>query len=111
MVVVVLFVVFRSDSLFQAGKVILSMFSFRITTIPTEILKTVNPGTVFSLLTGILFSGRLALNIRVRTANKFSDLSVRSVTVIAAAVIMFLFVFSLMSMASGGFSPFIYFRF
>lgn len=109
--VVVLFVIFRCDSLFQAGKVILSMFSFRITTIPTEILKTVNPGTVFFLLTGILFSGRLALNIRVRTANKFSDLSVRSVTVIAATVIMFLFVLSLMSMASGGFSPFIYFKF
>lgn len=110
--VVVLFVIFRCDSLSQAGRLILSMFSFRIVpTASSEFLKAVNPGTVFFLLVGILFSGRLALNIRDRAVKMYSDLSAQSFSIISVVVLLFLFVLSLMCMASGGFSPFIYFRF
>lgn len=111
--VVLLFVLFRAQSLKAAWKIISSMFAFcRFDSALPELLKLLSGSMIAAFVAGILFSGRLMLKLRGVFLSKVSVLESSAVfRFFAVLVIILLFAVALMSMSSIGYSPFIYFQF
>ena len=111
--VVLLFVVFRAQSLGVAWKVISSMFRFcRFDSAGPELLQLFGGNTAAAIIVGILLSGRLMLRLRSVLLSEKSVFESSAVLQLVAVIItVLLFAVSLMSMSSSGFTPFIYFQF
>ena len=108
--VMLLFVVFRADSLGDAAAMIRSMFSFSVTaTGRYEAASLLPAATCLILIIGIVFSGSLAPKIK----KQCSDLEIGSIAACYTGYFLslVLFVLCLMALSRGGFSPFIYTQF
>ena len=108
--VMLLFVIFRADSISEAFRVIGSMFSFSAA--PSgwyEFASLLPAASCLILIIGILFSGGFAPKIRKLSA----ELENSSNAAYYAGCIfsLILFAICLMAMSRGGFSPFIYTQF
>ena len=98
---VVLFVVFRADTLGQAFNVISSMFSFRTSAgAPFKLAELISPMSAVVIALSVFFAGRPAEKLRCLEKNGFGT-----------AVAIPLFILCLMSISRGGFAPFIYLQF
>ncbi|MDO5444734.1 MAG: MBOAT family O-acyltransferase [Eubacteriales bacterium] len=111
--VVLLFVIFRAQSLGAAWEIISSMFRFcRFDSAVPELAGLLNGSMITVLIAGFLLSGRLMAKLRPVLQSKISACSSSvAFLIVAVLVAVLLFVVSLMSMSSSGFSPFIYFQF
>ena len=108
--VMLLFVVFRADSLPDAFSMIKSMFSFYVSSAGRyEISSLLPAATCVMLILGILFSGSFAPIIKRRCLDFESDN--RAACCIGCFLSIILFVLCLMAMSRGTFSPFIYTQF
>ena len=109
--VMLLFVVFRADSLSDAALFIGSMFTGGITAEGTLLLHgLLNPAAVTVLLISVLCAG--GVSARMRSVGE--TLQARSPAVMLSAnnlLHLGLLVLSVFSLSRGGFNPFIYFQF
>ena len=109
--VMLLFVVFRAEDLPQAFTVIAHMFAGGISGHGLYLLRSLlDPAACAVILLAMLFAGRLPGIIARRLArlkNRGRPLSLA----LTAACSLALYVLCIMSLAHGGFNPFIYFQF
>ncbi len=108
--VMLLFVVFRADTLKDAAVMLRSMFSFYVS--PTgsyEFCRLLPAATCLTLIIGVILAGSIAARIK----NLCSGMEARSRAAAYAGYLfsLVLFVLCLMAMARGGFTPFIYTQF
>lgn len=106
LVVLIGFVMFRAQSLQQGLSVIAAMFSgFKIEAESTVLLsRLINGKSVFMLIISIIFTMPAAKVLREKLKGKTG-------TVLSLAGSFALFLLCIISLASGGFAPFIYARF
>ena len=108
--VMLLFVLFRADSLRQAWIMIKSMFAFRTYSDADYIIKTTLTGALWAALgAGVLLCGGIGERVKAKNSVISKESGVPAYACALAALI--LFAVSLTCMAKGGFSPFIYFQF
>ena len=109
--VMLLFVIFRADSLAQGFGVISHMFTGGISSYGLFLFRSLlDPSACAVMLIAVLFAGRLPEMAAARCkvfAEKRKTLSVS----ISALFSLFLYALCIMSLARGGFNPFIYFQF
>ena len=109
--VMLLFVIFRADSLAQGFGVISHMFTGGISSYGLFLFRSLlDPAACAVMLIAVLFAGRLPEMAAARCkvfAEKRKTLSVS----ISALFSLFLYALCIMSLARGGFNPFIYFQF
>ena len=114
---VVLFAVFRATSLAQAGRMLASMFSFRV--LPesmAEFSVYLSPMNIVIAALAVAFSGSLWQWIKNRLkllpdVSFYENHESAASRVVFAILLIAVFALSIMSVARGGFSPFIYSRF
>ena len=109
--VMLLFVIFRADTLPQAFTVIGHMFTGGTSSYGLFLFRDLlDPAVCCVLLIAVLFSGRLPLFIKERILT--SGLEEKGVWQFFSAVsLLALYVLCIMCLARGGFNPFIYFQF
>ena len=106
-----LFVLFRADSIGAALRLIGTMFAFRLAPQGGALLaRLVTPAVGLVLLAAILLAGRLPEALSRRFA-AFSDSHESAGAFLLNLGALFLFALSLLSLSQGGFNPFIYFQF
>ena len=109
--VMLLFVLFRADSIGAALRLIGTMFAFRLAPQGGALLaRLVTPAVGLVLLAAILLAGRLPEALSRRFA-AFSNSHESAGTFLLNLGALFLFALSLLSLSQGGFNPFIYFQF
>ena len=115
--VALLFVVFRSNTLSTAWNYLCSMFAFRTESDAVLVFaKLFSTSTLIALLIGILGSSWFMQKLFSEMKRKYTDSSdtIRSrsgiKTAVAAGIIL-MFILSLLCMANGDYSPFIYAQF
>ena len=109
--VLLLFTVFRADSLGDAFKMIAIMFSGKISADGGRILtQLLTPAAVFILILAVALAGNLVPYIKKRFnyTGIFESSGMETAANLACIV---LFALSVFSLSKGGFSPFIYFQF
>ena len=109
--VMLLFVIFRADSLADGFRFIGCMFSAPVSAAGDYMLsKLLTPAAVLVLIVAVAFAGNLVPNLKREYADKLEHASVglRSAENALALVLFLLCVFNL---SKGNFSPFIYFQF
>ena len=108
--VMLLFVIFRADSISEAVRMLCSMFSFSVTAAGSYEIASLLPVAVCVILFfGIVFSGVAAPKLK-KLCSEYENCS-SAAYYAGCAFSMILFVLCLMAMARGGFSPFIYTQF
>ena len=109
--VMLLFVVFRAESLSQAFLMIARMFTGTTSVYGKYLFRSLlDPAACFVILIAFLFAGRLPLLV----SEKLSHVGVvqtRAYRILSAGSLLALYVLCIMSLARGGFNPFIYFQF
>ena len=107
--VLLLFVVFRADSLRDAGTMIRAMFSLSVRPDSTiHLVQILNGANIAMILLGVLFAG----NLPQRFAAEACVLKENKTAVLCKDVaLLTIFFLSVCAMARGGFNPFIYFQF
>lgn len=109
--VMLLFVVFRSESLNQGFYVIANMFTGGLTAYGTYLFRSLlNPFACTVIVIGVLFSGQLPILASGKLSFFFEKNKTLSL-VFKAVFSLALYVLCIMSLARGGFNPFIYFQF
>lgn len=115
LVVMVGWVLFRSDTLPQTGSVIAAMFGFASgATSPISATSYLSPGLVLAVLAGIIGSAPIPLLWTRALAGRLGAVSTAPrmlASVVEGAWIMAILVISLVQVAADTYSPFIYFRF
>jgi len=115
--VMLLFVLFRADSVGEAGRFLASMFAFRSREEASLLLtRLLSPAAVVTLLVAVLCAGQLAERLKnalgsSRLNPDSSGTASAGIRVLQIALLMVLFILCLMSISRGGFAPFIYFQF
>ena len=106
--VMLLFVVFRADSISDAFSLIRYMFSGSADLYGTYLFKSLlNPAACTILLIALLFAGNLPRHIRSVIGEGMFERYQGFVNLFY----LFLYILCVMSLARGGFNPFIYFQF
>ena len=109
--VVLLFVIFRADSISSGFKFIGAMFSFRIAESGSYLLgRLLSPASVVILVLAIILSGNLAPRLTQRLSASGADQGGAYIAACRVCSIVLL-VLSILSLSGGGFNPFIYFQF
>ena len=109
--VILLFVVFRADSLPQAFSMIGHMFSGRVSTYGVYLFRSLlDPAACFVILIAVLFAGRLPEAVKNAVLHAAKDREALLLPV-SALFSLVLYGLCIMSLAKGGFNPFIYFQF
>lgn len=110
LVVLLGFVLFRADTLADAGRIYSQMFTGFTFTLQSDALlrELLTPLNVTTVLLGLVFSFPLLSWLRSKTATLRSGKALEAVSYGAAAV---LFCLCVMNLAGSDFNPFIYFRF
>ena len=109
--VMLLFVVFRSDNISQAFLFISKMFTGGISAYGQYLFRSMlDPAACFVLLIAFLFAGRLPRFLSAGLEGFISEKSMLSLSV-SMLLSLALYVLCVMSLARGGFNPFIYFQF
>ncbi len=109
--VMLLFVVFRADSLSQAFTVIGNTFSGAVSEYGLYLFRSyLNPAACFVILVAFAFAGSLPGRIKTR-AEALSREKEVEIGVIKAVFFLALYLLCIMDLARGGFNPFIYFQF
>ena len=109
--VMLLFVVFRSDNISQAFLFISKMFTGGISAYGQYLFRSLlDPAACFVLLIAFLFAGRLPRFLSDGLKSFISEKSMLSLSV-SMLLSLALYVLCVMSLARGGFNPFIYFQF
>ena len=109
--VMLLFVVFRADSLPQAFSMIGHMFSGRVSTYGVYLFRSLlDPAACFVILIAVLFAGRLPEAVKNAVLHAAKDREALLLPV-SALFSLVLYGLCIMSLAKGGFNPFIYFQF
>lgn len=104
--VMLLFVVFRADSLAAAFAMIGAMFRSPVTAEGLSVLRSLlTPAACMALAAALLLCGRAGEWLHTRWEEKRGNLALSAVSSIA------LYLLSLCSLAGSGFNPFIYFQF
>ena len=110
LIVVVAFVIFRADTLGQAFGMIGRMFSGAagVRAVNAQILARISPLAILSFVFALLLSTPLFRALRERLSRtRFAT----GYSVAAYGGTVLIFVLCLLSLVSGGYNPFIYFRF
>ena len=108
--VMLLFVIFRAESISEAFRMIRSMFAFSTSKDGWYLFSSLMPAaTCVILVTGLIFSGRFAPKLQ----KSWSDRENSSALAYYAGCLfsLLLFALCLMAMSRGGFTPFIYTQF
>ena len=109
--VMLLFALFRADSLRDAGTLFAALFSGGVTAQGTLLLaRLLSPATVLVLLLALLFAGNLIPRLRQRLFPEGAEPR-PAVPALSWLFSLLLFALSALSLARGGFHPFIYFQF
>lgn len=109
--VMLLFIVFRSDSIAQAFSFIARMFSGGVSGYGLYLFRSLlDPAACFVLLIAFLFAGRLPKYLSARLGAQIEGKKCLSVS-FSALFSLALYALCIMSLARGGFNPFIYFQF
>lgn len=100
LVVICGFVIFRADTIGQAGHIIASMFTgFRMDAAEWVVwAKLATPYNVCCLVAGVVLSAPISIHVKKRSAVKY---------VLAAGLVLI----CMMNLATSSYNPFIYFRF
>ncbi|MBQ7474014.1 MAG: MBOAT family protein [Oscillospiraceae bacterium] len=106
--VMLLFVVFRADSISQALKMIALMFGAGSDAYGAYLFRSLlTPAACAVLLLSVLFAG----NLPVRLKALLGERETPAVQILVDLFFLLVYVLCLMSLARGGFNPFIYFQF
>ena len=106
--VTLLFVIFRADSISQAFRMIALMFSGSASSYGTFLCRSLlTPAACAVLLIAVLFAGNLPIRLKEAVGARESAAWQITVSLFFLAV----YILCLMSLARGGFNPFIYFQF
>ena len=109
--VMLLFVIFRADSVSEAFMMIGNMFTGGMNAEGTYLIsKLLTPSAVFALAAGILLCGSFVPWLKERYELKGS-IGAANATALENAAGIVLFLLCILSLSKGGFSPFIYFQF
>ena len=109
--VMLLFVVFRADSISQAFFMIGRMFTGGTSRYGLYLLRSLlNPAACFVIFIAFLFAGRLPLAVSQKIS-KSAITRTNAYRIFSAGALLTLYVLCIMSLARGGFNPFIYFQF
>ena len=110
LVVTLAFVVFRADTLGQAGQVISAMFTgFSFTNQSmVELLRQLTPSFVIAFVCGIVFAQPVRVSVQKAIEGKGCERALDALSYVGAFVLLAL---CLVQLAGGGYNPFIYFRF
>ena len=105
--VMLLFVIFRADTIADGWLVIKSMFAFRGTRTGLYELRSALTGTaVFVMITGILFAGNLAPKLKALIHDAEENNAVLSYAGMVLSLL--LFIMCILAISRGGFESFIY---
>lgn len=109
--VMLLFALFRADSLRDAGTLFAAMFSGSTSPAGSLLLaRLLNPAALVILLVAVLCAGNLVPALRARLCPDGAES--RPWTLLCAQLVsLLLLALSILSLARGGFHPFIYFQF
>jgi len=106
--VMLLFVVFRADSISQAFRMIALMFSGSADAYGTYLCRSLlSPAACFVIILSLLFAGNLPERLK-KAAEGFDTAAGK---LLADLYFLLVYVLCMMSLARGGFNPFIYFQF
>lgn len=107
--VMLLFVLFRADSVADARAIICTMFSFGALAADSALLHTlVTPAAILTLCAAVFFS----LDLHRLIASKVNSIGrISKCSTVRYCAALALYILSIMSLASGGYNPFIYFQF
>lgn len=109
--VVLLFVIFRADSLASGWKLIRAMFTPYVSpAVGFELSSMLTPASIFILAVAVLLSGNLPKRAEKAFEGAFAA-KPQAFEAIASVLSLVLLVICAMSLARGGFNPFIYFQF
>lgn len=109
--VMLLFVIFRADSLADAGLFIASMFSGSVTAEGSLLLHSLlDPAAVLVIMIALLTAGGISPRIKA-FAGCVREKSPAVCACLGNAACLALFLLSVFSLSRGGFNPFIYFQF
>ena len=109
--VMLLFVIFRSDSITQAFAVISGMFAGAASPDVGYVLRTLlDPAAVFVLTAAVLLAGNIPVKIG-RFVSETDGSRRAALEGLASVCCIALYALCMMSLARGGFNPFIYFQF
>ena len=106
--VMLLFVVFRADSISQALKMIALMFGAGSDAYGAYLFRSLlTPAACAVLLLSVLFAGNLPARLKALLGERETP----AVQILVDLFFLLVYVLCLMSLARGGFNPFIYFQF
>ena len=106
--VMLLFVVFRADSISQALKMIALMFGAGSDAYGAYLFRSLlTPAACAVLLLSVLFAGNLPARLKALVGERETP----AVQILVDLFFLLVYVLCLMSLARGGFNPFIYFQF
>ena len=109
--VMLLFVVFRADSISVAFTFIAHMFTGGVSTYGLYLFRSLlDPAACFVLLIAFLFAGRLPKLLSAKIEGFAAERKTLSLSV-SVLFSLALYALCIMSLARGGFNPFIYFQF
>ena len=109
--VMLLFVIFRAANLTQGFFMISNMVAGGLSSYGIYLFRSLlNPAACAVILVAILFSGRMPLHLS-RAYGRFSEKNGISSVFLSAVFSLLLYALCIMSLARGGFNPFIYFQF
>ena len=108
--VVCLFVVFRADSMADAVKMISTMFSFGSLKDSAELISLLSADFIFIFVVATVLSGNLPAKVKSFSGKLAAEHEV-AFSVINLIFLIILLLLCMMSLARGGFNPFIYFQF
>ena len=109
--VALLFAVFRADTLQDAGRLFAALFAGSTSTAGSLLLaRLLSPAAVFVLILAVLCAGNLVPRLQMRLSPDGIETS--GLLLAASSLLtLLLLLLSILSLAKGGFHPFIYFQF
>ncbi|MBQ8912852.1 MAG: MBOAT family protein [Lachnospiraceae bacterium] len=112
LVVIVAFVVFRADSIGQGITIIVHMFTFRQDVYADSlVVSLMTPYNILMLLAGVICSFPWVILLKNKIKKTGSTALTNAAHIISGVILLLLLLLCMMSLASGSYNPFIYFRF
>ena len=109
--VTLLFVVFRSESISQAFRYLACMFAGGVDGYGLYLIRSLlDPAACAVILLAVVFSGRIP-KLAASSIERFAETRRTLALVCRALFSLAVYVLCIMSLARGGFNPFIYFQF
>ena len=112
LVVVIGFVVFRADTIGQGFAIITHMFTFKQSIYADSmVMSLMTPFNVIVLIIGAIFSFPWIRILECKIKETKNEVLINTSYIVTGLALMLLLILCMMSLASGSYNPFIYFRF